>query len=64
MKNIYTHPTEVKAAAEFIYNNISTCYITTKGNNSYYNINGIIWEVWQSGTGNYPTTNGTLFINF
>jgi hypothetical protein len=64
MKTIYTHSTEVKAAAEYIYNNMSSCYITTKGNNSYYNINGIVWEVWQSGCGNYPTTNGTLLINF
>ena len=57
MKTIYTHPTEVKAAAEYIYNNMSSCYITTKGNHSYYNINGIVWQVWQSGCGNYPTTN-------
>ena len=63
MKTIYTHATEVKEAANFIFNNKS-CYITTKGNNSYYNVNGIVWEVWQSGTGTYPTTNGTLFINF
>ena len=62
MKTIYTHPNEVKQVANYIYNNIKTCYITTKGDNSYYNVNGIVWEVWQSGCGNYPTTNGTLFI--
>lgn len=64
MQNIYTHPIEVKKASKYIYNNIAKCYIDTKGDISYYNINGIVWEVWQSGTGNYPTTKNILFKNF
>jgi len=64
MKTIYTHPIEVKEVANYIYNNIKTCYINTIGDYTYYNVNGIVWQVWQSGCGNYPTTNGTLFINF
>jgi hypothetical protein len=63
-KTIYTHPTEVKEASIYIYNNMTKCYITTIRDNSYYNINGVVWEIWQSGTGNYPTTKGTLVNNF
>ena len=64
MKTIYTHQNEVKEASNYIQNNITKCYITTKGNYSYYNVHGIVWEIWQSGCGNYPTTNGILFNDF
>ena len=64
MKSIFTHPVETKEASKYIYKNIKNCYINTIGDNSYYHINGIVWKVWQSGTGNYPTSEGILLTNF
>lgn len=61
---IYNNREKVIEASNFINNNISSCYIGTKGNNSYYNVNGIVWEVWQDGCGNYPTSNNISIENF
>lgn len=62
--NIYTHRNETLAASDFISANRSTAYLGTKGNNSYYNVNGIVWSVWQSGTGNYPECEATAANDF
>ena len=62
--NIYNNRTATIEAAEFISNNITSAYLGMKGNNTYYNVNGIVWEVWQSGCGNYPTTNGLSVNDF
>jgi hypothetical protein len=44
-------------ASEYIYNNRALAYIGTKGGDTYYNVNGIVWSVWHDGCGNYPITN-------
>ncbi len=62
--SIYTNREATIAAADFIHNNRASAYLGTKGNNSYYNVNGIVWEVWQDGCGNYPTTIGVKVENF
>lgn len=62
-KNIYTHREETLAAAAFINDNRATAYLWTNGNNTFYDVNGVIWSVWQDGTGNYPETEGDLSIN-
>jgi len=54
--SIYNNSQAVLDASEFINDNRANCYIGTKGNNSYYNVLGIVWEVWQDGCGNYPTS--------
>jgi hypothetical protein len=61
---IYNNRTATLEAAEFISNNIASAYLGMKGNNTYYNVNGIVWEVWQSGCGNYPTSNGLSVNDF
>jgi len=64
MINIRTNREETIKASEFINDNRTSCYIGTKGNNSYYNVNGVVWEVWQDGCGNYPTSNGIKLNSF
>lgn len=64
MKTIYNNRQETINAAGFISNNRSSSYIGSKGSNSYYNVNGIVWEVWQDGCGNYPTTNNVSIKDF
>lgn len=61
---IYTDRQLTIEAAKFIHKNRSQCYIGKKGNNSFYNVNGIVWEVWQDGCGNYPTSKGIKIENF
>lgn len=46
-----------------MYNRVSA-YIAMKGSNTYYNVNGIVWEAWQDGCGNYPTTDGVKVADF
>ena len=62
--SIYTNPEVTIAAAEFIHNNRTSSYIGMKGNDTYYNVNGVVWEVWQDGCGNYPTSNGIKIQDF
>jgi hypothetical protein len=62
--SIYTNRQATIEASEFIFNNNATAFIGRKGNNNYYNVNGIVWEIWQEGCGNYPTSNGIKVIDF
>jgi len=62
--SIYTNREMTMSASEFINNNRAYAYIGMNGNITYYNVNGIVWEVWQDGCGNYPTTNGVKIENF
>lgn len=62
--NIYTHRTETLAAADFIAKNSYDAYLGSIKNNSYYNVNGVVWSVWQSGTGNYPECTGIAADEF
>jgi hypothetical protein len=62
MKNIFTHKEETIAASDYIFNNPNS-FLYRKGNFDYYNVNGVIWEVYQSGTGNYPETYGNKYNN-
>jgi hypothetical protein len=62
--NIYNSKELVKETSKFIYQNLRTCYLTTIKGNAYYNVNGIVWEVWQSGCGNYPTTSNIKIEDF
>jgi hypothetical protein len=62
--SIYTHRELVIEASTFINENRKSSYMGVKGNNSYYNINGVVWEVWQDACGNYPTSEGILVENF
>ena len=64
IKSIYTHREEVLDASEFISKNRASSYIGMKGSNSYYNVNGIVWEVWQDGCGNYPTSKNLPITEF
>lgn len=64
MKTIHTNRTEVLEASEYIYNNIAKAYLGTKGGTDYYNVNGIIWEVWHSGCGSFPTSNNVSVNDF
>jgi hypothetical protein len=61
---IYNNRTATLEAAEFINNNIASAYLGMKGSNTYYNVKGIVWEVWQSGCGNYPTSNNVSVNDF
>ena len=47
--SIYSNRQLVIAASEFISNNRVSAYIGMKGHNTFYNVNGIVWEVWQDG---------------
>jgi len=62
--NIYTNRKATLEASNFIFDNRASSYIAMKGNNTYYNVNGIVWEVWQDGCGNYPTSNNTKIEDF
>ena len=62
--NIYTNKFETIEASEFIHANLKSSYIGSKGSNNYYNVNGIVWEIWQFGMGNYPTCTGISVIDF
>lgn len=62
--SIYTNREITIKVAKFINDNRLQCYIGKKGNNSYYNVNGIVWEVWQDGCGNYPTSNNIRIEDF
>jgi hypothetical protein len=55
---IRTHRNETIAASEYIHANLQSSYLGSKGSNNYYNVNGVVWEIWQFGMGNYPTSNG------
>jgi hypothetical protein len=61
---IYNNRELTIAAAQFINENRASAYICMKGNNTYYNVKGIVWEVWQDGCGNYPTTNNIQTKSF
>ena len=63
MKSIYTHRAETIAASNYIHANIGKCYLGCKGNTNYYNVNGIVWEIWQFGLGNFPITRGVT-VNY
>lgn len=62
--NIYNSKNEVLAASEFIHSNLASSYVGCKGDTSYYNVGGIIWEIWQFGMGNYPMSNGVKACGF
>jgi hypothetical protein len=62
--NIYTNPELVKATSKYIYENFKTTFLTIIKGNCYYNVNGIVWQVWQSGCGNYPTTSNIKVEDF
>jgi hypothetical protein len=63
--NQYSHPTETIAASDFINNNISGSYLGMKNGNSYYNVNGIVWEAWQSmGLANLNTRHNLTIDSF
>ena len=61
MTTIYTDRTAVIIASDFISKNRLLAYIRMEGNITYYNVCGIIWEVYQDGCGNYPTTNNIKY---
>ena len=62
--SIYTNRGITIAAAEFIENNRVSAYVGMKGGFTFYNVNGVIWQVWQDGCGNYPISNGIKVENF
>lgn len=63
--NYYSHPLETISAIDFINANIRTSYIGMKNGHSYYNVNGVIWEAWQSmGTANLNTRHNVNFNDF
>ena len=62
--SIYTNREAVIAATNFINQNRKTSLIGYKGNFNYFNVNGIVWEIYQDGCGNYPTTEGIKVENF
>lgn len=62
--SIYTDREATIQSAEYISKNRSKSYIGTKGNFTYYNVNGIVWEVYQDGTGTNPTTEGIRIEDF
>lgn len=52
------------SASTFISLNRDKACIGSKGDNNYYNVFGIVWEVWQDGCGNYPTSTGIKVEDF
>lgn len=62
--NIYTNRAETIEASDFIHSNLLFSFIGSKGDNNYYNVKGIVWEIWQFGMGNYPTSTGEFAANF
>jgi hypothetical protein len=62
--SIYTNADLTKSVAQFISENRTSCYIGMKGSNTYYNVNGFVWEVFHDGCGNYPTSEGIKIENF
>jgi len=63
--NIYSHRNETLAASDFISSNIKTCYLGMKNGHSYYNVNGVIWEAWQSMcNANLNTRHNVTFEDF
>ena len=63
--NQYSHPKETSEAIDFINSNIKSCYLGIKNGHSYYNVNGVIWEAWQSmGTANLNTRHSLTLNDF
>ena len=62
-KTIYTHREETKKVSTLISAH-KLPYLGRSGNNDYYDVNGIVWEIWQRGCGNPPTSEGILTANF
>ena len=62
--SIYTNADLTKSVAQFISENRISCYIGMKGSNTYYNVNGFVWQVFQDGCGNYPVCEGIKIENF
>lgn len=62
--SIYTNREAVIEATNFINLNRSSSFIGYKGNFNYFNVNGIVWEVYQDGCGNYPITEGIRVEDF
>lgn len=44
--NIYTNRAETIEASDFIHSNLLSSFIGSKGDNNYYNVKGIVWEIW------------------
>lgn len=49
--NIYTHPIEIKNIASKLNNNNLVAWNI---GNDYHMLNGLIYAIWHSGTGNFP----------
>lgn len=56
--NIYTHRTETLNASDHIHESLMSegnkSYLGSDGSYDYFDVNGIVWSVWQPGTGNFP----------
>jgi hypothetical protein len=62
--SIYTNRELTIEATNFINNNRASSYLGSKGSNNYFNVNGIVWEIWQDGCGNYPTSENIKVADF
>lgn len=64
--SIHSNREATVAASKFISENRSRAYLGWKKDFdlTYYNVNGIVWQVWQSGCGHYPTSVGVKAENF
>ena len=62
--SIYSNREATIEASEFINNNMESAYLGMKGSNNYYNVNGVVWSVFHSGCGTYPTSNGQKVSDF
>lgn len=62
--NQYSHPIETEQARDFILSN-NNCFLGFKNGHSYYNVNGVLWECFQSmGTSGLNTRHSMKLEDF
>jgi len=62
--NCYNNFSLCADASQYINQNRKNCYLGSKGDTNYYNVKGIVWEIWQEGLGHYPKSYNEKVENF
>lgn len=61
--NIFRNRDLVISASRYIHTH-QEAFIDYYARTNYYNVNGIVWEIWDDGCGNFPTSEGFKVEDF
>lgn len=61
---IHSNRKAVLEASDFISKNRESAFIGSYKSYNYFNVAGVVWEIWQDCMGNFPTSNGVKIENF